>query len=68
MRIPNDSLTISAIDVNALCPGYIDTPFIATVMQNTEMAAAVAAAHPWNAVGRPEDIADAALFLCSDES
>lgn len=23
---------------------------------------------PWNALGQPEDIANAALFLCSDEA
>jgi NAD(P)-dependent dehydrogenase (short-subunit alcohol dehydrogenase family) len=33
-----------------------------------EIRAGLSAAHPWNALGRPEDIADAALFLASDEA
>ena len=28
----------------------------------------IAGAHPWGMLGRPEDVADAALFLASDEA
>lgn len=56
------------IHVNALCPGYIHTPMIAPVTSNEQGLAYLSARHPWGELGRPEDIADAALFLCSDES
>ena len=41
---------------------------IASITADPEGKAALAAQHPWNALGRPEDIADAALFLASDEA
>lgn len=56
------------IHVNAVCPGFVETPMIGHITADEQLAANVAARHPWNALGRPEDIADAALFLCSDES
>ncbi|KAM3415943.1 hypothetical protein BST61_g9434 [Cercospora zeina] len=56
------------IHVNAVCPGYIATPMLAPVFSNAGAQAAMEARHPWGQLGRPEDIADAALFLCSDES
>jgi NAD(P)-dependent dehydrogenase (short-subunit alcohol dehydrogenase family) len=31
-------------------------------------AAIMAGIHPWNAVGQPEDVANAALFLASDDA
>ncbi|OQO03913.1 hypothetical protein B0A48_10555 [Cryoendolithus antarcticus] len=56
------------IHVNALCPGFVDTPMISFFTQDVDTKAGLAAAHPWNSLGRPEDVADAALFLCSDEA
>ncbi|KAF2212244.1 hypothetical protein CERZMDRAFT_84622 [Cercospora zeae-maydis SCOH1-5] len=56
------------IHVNAVCPGFIDTPMLAKVTADQERLPYVEARHPWGQLGRSEDIADAALFLCSDES
>ena len=56
------------IHVNALCPGFVKSPMIQMFLDDQESASALAARHPWNSLGRAEDIADAALFLCSDES
>ena len=56
------------IHINALCPGFVESPMIAAITADPEAAAGLAAQHPWNALGRPEDIADAALFLASDEA
>ncbi|KAK3173835.1 hypothetical protein Dsin_032875 [Dipteronia sinensis] len=56
------------IHANALCPGFIDTPLIASLVADPEAKKQLAAAHPWNSLGKSEDIADAALFLASDES
>jgi NAD(P)-dependent dehydrogenase (short-subunit alcohol dehydrogenase family) len=60
------------IRVNAISPGAIDTPIIDAQAATKEGADAIrasfAAATPLNRIGRPEEIAAAALFLASDES
>lgn len=56
------------IHINALCPGFVDSPMISFFTADPEARAGLAAKHPWNALGRPEDVADAALFLASDEA
>jgi len=58
------------IRVNAICPGYIDTPmteqWLATVPDRDETMRQVLSIHPLGRIGTPRDIADAALFLASD--
>ncbi|KAF5627141.1 hypothetical protein F52700_8624 [Fusarium sp. NRRL 52700] len=54
------------IHVNALCPGYTDTAFIAGL--EGQNRAQVEALHPFGGLGRPEQIARAALFLVSEDS
>ncbi len=54
------------IRVNCFCPGSIDTAMLNNMPQ--EYIDAVIAANPVKRVGRPEEIADLALFLASDES
>lgn len=67
------------IRVNAVCPGPTDTPmlrvFVARPDQQStqgrdkeEIVAQYAAANPMGRAARPEDIANAALFLVSDEA
>ena len=60
------------IRFNTLSPGPIDTPIFDGQADSPEEADAIsaqfAAAVPLNRMGRPEEIADAALFLASDES
>ena len=60
------------IRVNAISPGAIDTPIIDAQAPTKEGADAIResfkAATPLNRLGRPEEIASAALFLASDES
>lgn len=51
------------IRVNALCPGYIDTPIIPE-----EMKAPLRQATPMERLGLSEEMAKAALFLASDDS
>jgi len=55
------------IRVNCICPGAIDTPMIAEVLSVEEIAKNYEAG-PLGRVGKPEEIANAALFLSSDES
>lgn len=51
------------IRVNALCPGYIDTPIIPE-----EMKATLRQATPMGRLGLSEEMAKGALFLASDDS
>jgi NAD(P)-dependent dehydrogenase (short-subunit alcohol dehydrogenase family) len=60
------------IRVNAISPGPIDTPIFEQQAPTKEEAdqarAQFAAAVPFGRLGRPEEIASAALFLASDEA
>jgi len=55
------------IRVNAIAPGPTDTPMLRGAM-SAEQLAAFAATFPAGRLGRPEEIAHAALFLASDEA
>ena len=54
------------IRVNAICPGYIDTPM--TEPMSPLVRAAVIARTPLGRTGEPRDVATTALFLASDDS
>jgi NAD(P)-dependent dehydrogenase (short-subunit alcohol dehydrogenase family) len=55
------------IRVNAVCPGYIDTPMMDRFTGGTpEGRAKVIAEEPVGRMGKPEEIAAAVLWLCSD--
>ena len=59
------------IRVNAICPGFIETPLLKAVLENPgleEVRARIADAHQLGRFGQPEEIANAALFLASDEA
>jgi len=52
------------IRVNAVAPWYISTPLAETVLQNNTYYEAVIARTPMQQIGKPEDVAAAAAFLC----
>lgn len=54
------------IRINAVCPGLVDTPMIATL--DAEHRKSLSAAHPLGRIARPDEIADAVVWLCSDKS
>jgi NAD(P)-dependent dehydrogenase (short-subunit alcohol dehydrogenase family) len=55
------------IQINAICPGIIETPMMDRFSGGTpEGRARVIAQEPIGRMGRPEEIASAALWLCSD--
>ncbi|HEY1523253.1 MAG TPA: SDR family oxidoreductase [Solirubrobacteraceae bacterium] len=57
------------VRVNALCPGPIDTPLLRELYARDQEQAARRLVHvPMGRFGRAEEIANAALFLASDES
>ena len=54
------------IRVNAVCPGYIATPMTEdTVRRRGE---ALMARVPMARMGRPEEIAEAVVWMCSDRA
>jgi len=66
------------IRVNAICPGYIDTPMLQNFFSGagsggqgrtiSELKQAVRDIHPIRAYGTPDDVASLACWLASDEA
>lgn len=54
------------IRVNAVCPGYIDTPILDDTPQ--EVLNHLVSMVPAKRLGKPEEVANCVLFLASDES
>ncbi|WP_425614211.1 glucose 1-dehydrogenase [Anatilimnocola sp. NA78] len=55
------------IRINAVCPGYIDTPMLGRFTGGTsEGRAKVISEEPVGRMGTPEEIAAAVMWLCSD--
>jgi len=55
------------IRVNAICPGYTQTAFVAgRIEQGLLNGAELSAKTPMNRFGHPEEMAEAALYLASD--
>lgn len=54
-----------SIRVNAVAPGWIATPLTAALRSDHERSAAILSRTPLGRWGRPDDVAGAALFLCS---
>jgi NAD(P)-dependent dehydrogenase (short-subunit alcohol dehydrogenase family) len=57
------------IRVNAVCPGPIRTRMLEALMEeNPRMEPAMIAAVPMRRLGKPEEIAEAVVWLCSDRA
>ena len=60
------------IRVNAICPGYVDTPMLASFFGESgdieSLKQAVRDVHPTRRYGTPEDIANLVNWLASDEA
>ena len=59
----------SGVRVNAVNPGAIETDMLAHVAGgNAEARAQMGAMHPIGRIGKPEEVADAVIWLCSDKA
>jgi NAD(P)-dependent dehydrogenase (short-subunit alcohol dehydrogenase family) len=56
------------IRVNAVCPGFIETPLTTAITGNPNLRSAMEARHPIGRLGKPEEIAAVIAFLASDEA
>jgi NAD(P)-dependent dehydrogenase (short-subunit alcohol dehydrogenase family) len=56
------------IRVNCICPGYVESNLTRVLTEDAAMRQGIEARHPMGRFARPEEIANAALFLASDES
>jgi len=56
------------IRVNAVCPGFIETPMLerAGILADPELYEQIVSLHPLNRLGQPGEIAEVVLWLCSD--
>lgn len=58
----------SGIRVNAVAPGFIETPFTAEALAKDEVRNWLLERTPLGRVGKPEDVANGVAFLASDEA
>ena len=57
----------SGIRVNAVCPGLIQTPMMERITNDQpQLGEALVAAEPIGRTGRPEEIAESVVWMCSD--
>jgi NAD(P)-dependent dehydrogenase (short-subunit alcohol dehydrogenase family) len=59
-------LIANGIRVNAICPGFVDTPMLAGAIATPEDRAAMSALTPIGRIATAEEVAQTALFLASD--
>lgn len=55
----------SKVRVNAICPGYINTPII-TELRSKKQQSFLESLHPMGRLGEPQEVAEVASFLVSD--
>jgi NAD(P)-dependent dehydrogenase (short-subunit alcohol dehydrogenase family) len=60
----------AGIRINAICPGFIDTPLLTTagISENTDIQKYIIGLHPMKRLGKSEEIAKGFIFLVCDDS
>ncbi|MGW0659990.1 SDR family NAD(P)-dependent oxidoreductase [Streptodolium elevatio] len=62
------SLATDGIRVNAVCPGYIETPMLAAAFAKSGTRARMEGGNPMKRLGRPHEVAGAVRFLLGREA
>ena len=58
----------NGIRVNAVCPGFIETPMADRIFRAPGVREYVVGCHPVGRLGRPTEVAEAVLWMCSDRA
>jgi NAD(P)-dependent dehydrogenase (short-subunit alcohol dehydrogenase family) len=58
----------SGIRINAVCPGFVETPMADRILRTPAVHKYVLSCHPIGRLGRPEEIAEAVVWMCSDRA
>jgi NAD(P)-dependent dehydrogenase (short-subunit alcohol dehydrogenase family) len=58
----------TGIRINAVCPGFTETPMTDRVFRAPGVHKYVLSCHPIGRLGRPTEIAEAVLWMCSDRA
>lgn len=56
------------IRVNAVLPAFIHTPLIAALEEDQDTREMLIGLHPMGRLGKPDEVADLVVWLCSDEA
>ena len=56
------------VRVNCLCPGFVETDLTKSLTADPPTREMLESRHPLGRLGRPEEVANAALYLASDEA
>jgi NAD(P)-dependent dehydrogenase (short-subunit alcohol dehydrogenase family) len=58
----------SGIRINAVCPGFTETPMTDRIFRVPQIHKHVLSCHPIGRLGRPTEIAEAVVWMCSDRA
>lgn len=58
----------SGIRINAVCPGFVETPMSDRTLRVPSVHKYVVGLHPVGRLGRPSEIAEAVVWMCSDRA
>jgi NAD(P)-dependent dehydrogenase (short-subunit alcohol dehydrogenase family) len=58
----------SGIRINAVCPGFTETPMADRIFRVGAVRKYILSCHPMGRLGRPAEIAEAVVWMCSDRA
>ena len=58
----------SGIRINAVCPGFVETPMADRIFRVPMVHKYVLSCHPIGRLGKPSEIAEAVVWMCSDHA